>query len=155
MLKRLRERNEWKFFTVLPKADRRLACVWWLVLLLRGLLPAGFAIVMGALVGAVQNGQPLAGPLAATAVVFILLQVLGPLQTAVSHTLGDRTAAWLYDRLTRACVRPRGMAHLEDPRLTGDLTVARDFDLGMTGPPLSYGLDFIAAGLVELIGKRA
>ena len=155
MLKRLRERNEWKFFAVLPKADRRLAYVWWLVLLLRGVLPAGFAIVMGALVGAVQNGQPLAGPLAATAVVFILLQVLGPLQTAVSHTLGDRTAAWLYDRLTRACVRPPGMGHLEDPRLTGDLTVARDFDLGMTGPPLSYGLDFIAAGLVELIGGIA
>jgi ABC-type multidrug transport system fused ATPase/permease subunit len=47
------------------------------------------------------------------------------------------------------------MGHLEDPRLTGDLTVARDFDLGMTGPPLAYGLDFIAAGLVELIGGLA
>jgi hypothetical protein len=44
------------------------------------------------------------------------------------------------------------MGHLEDPRLTADLTVARDFDLGMTGPPLSYGLDFIAGGLVEMIG---
>src|SRR4029453_5204948 len=50
------------------------------------------------------------------------------------------------------CVRPPGMAPLEDPRLTGDLTVARDFDLGMTGPPLAYGLDFIAGGLVEMIG---
>ncbi len=155
MLERLRERNEWKFFAVLPKADRRLASVWWLVVLLRGVLPAGFAIVMGALVGAVQAGQPLTVPLAATAVVFVLLQVLGPLQTAVSHTLGDRTAAWLYDRLTRACVRPPGMGHLEDPRLTGDLTIARDFDLGMTGPPLAYGLDFIAGGLVELFGGLA
>ena len=152
MFTRLRARNEWKFFAVLPKADRRLALVWWVALLLRGALPAGFAVAMGALVGAVQNNQPLAGPLAATAAVFILLQVLAPLQTAVSHTLGDRTAAWLYDRLTRACVRPPGMGHLEDARLTGDLTVARDFDLGMTGPPLAYGLDFIAAGLVELIG---
>src|SRR4030095_158333 len=35
--------------------------------------------------------------------------------------------------------------------LTSDLTVARDFDLGMTGPPLSISMDFIAAGLVEMI----
>ena len=34
-----------------------------------------------------------------------------------SANLGDRTAAWLYDRLTDACVRPPGMGHLEDPQL--------------------------------------
>ena len=152
MLKRLRERNEWKFFTALPQADGRLAFVWWLVVLLRGVLPAVFAVAMGVLVGAVQDGDSLIGPLALTGVVFVLLQILAPLQTAVSQNLGDRTAAWLYDRLTRACVRPPGMGHLEDPRLTADLTAARDFDLGMTGPPLSYGLDFIAGGLVEMIG---
>ena len=155
MWKRLRERNEWKFFAVLPQADGRLAVVWWLVLLLRGVLPAVFAIAMGALVAAVQRGDSLIGPLALTGIVFVLLQVLAPIQTALSHNLGDRTAAWLYDRLTRACVRPPGMGHLEDPRLTADLTVARDFDLGMTGPPLSYGLDFIAGGLVEMIGGLA
>jgi ATP-binding cassette subfamily B protein len=152
MLKRLLERNEWKFFAVLPQADFRLAFLWWVVVILRGVLPAVFAIAMGVLVSAVQNGGSLAGPLAFTGVVFVLLQAMGPLQTAVSQNLGDRTAAWLYDRLTRACVRPPGMGHLEDPRLTADLTVARDFDLGMTGPPLSYGLDFIAGGLVEMIG---
>src|SRR6185503_2080625 len=99
---------------------------------------------MGVLVAAVQRHDSLIIPLALMGVVFVLLQVLAPIQTAISHNLGDRTAAWLYDRLTRACVRPPGMGHLEDPRLTGDLTVARDFDLGITGPPLSYGLDFIA-----------
>lgn len=155
MLKRLRERNELKFFAVLPQADGRLAFVWWLALLLRGVLPAVFAIAMGALVAAVQRGDALIGPLAFTGIVFVLLQVLAPLQTAVSQNLGDRTAAWLYDRLTRACVGPPGLGHLEDPRLTGDLTVARDFDLGMTGPPLSYGLDFIAGSMVEMVGGFA
>ena len=155
MWNRLRERNEWKFFAVLPRADGRLAVVWWLLLLLRGVLPAVFAIAMGLLVAAVQRGDSLIGPLALTGVVFVLLQVLGPIQTAVSHNLGDRTAAWLYDRLTHACVRPPGMGHLEDSRLTADLTVARDFDLGVTGPPLSYGLDFVAGGLVEMIGGLA
>ena len=37
----------------------------------------------------------------------------------------------------------------------GDLTVARDFDLGMTGPPLSYSMDFIAGGLVGIVGGLA
>ena len=44
------------------------------------------------------------------------------------------------------------MGHLEAPKLTNDLTVARDFDIGMTGPPLSISMDFIANGLVEMIG---
>jgi ATP-binding cassette subfamily B protein len=110
---------------------------------------------MGALIGAVQRGDSLGGTLTLTGIVFILLQVLTPIHQAVSANLGDKTAAWLYDRLTEACVRPPGIAHLEDPKLTGDLTVARDFDLGMTGPPLSISLEFIAGGLVELLGGLA
>jgi ATP-binding cassette subfamily B protein len=135
MLHSLRERKEWKFFGVLPKADRALAVAWWLVL-----------------VGTVQRGDNLAGPLTFAGGVFILLQVLTPIHQAVSANLGDRTAAWLYDRLTEACVRPPGMGHLEDAKLTNDLTVARDFDTGMTAPPLSVSMNFIASGLVEMIG---
>jgi len=152
---RLTERNEWKFFAVLPRADRLLAIAWWIVVLTRGVLPAAFAIAMGVLVGAVQESQSLVVPLAVVGVVFVLLQILTPIHTAIGANLGDRTAAWLYDRLTEACVRPPGLGHLEDPKLTGDLTVARDFDLGMTGPPLSISVDFIAGGLVELIGGLA
>jgi ABC-type multidrug transport system fused ATPase/permease subunit len=152
---RLTERNEWKFFAVLPRADRSLAIAWWIVVLLRGVLPAAFAIAMGVLVGAIQQGQTLFTPLAVVGVVFVLLQILTPIHTAIGANLGDRTAAWLYDRLTEACVRPPGMGHLEDPTLTGDLTAARDFDLGMTGPPLNVSVDFIAAGLVEMIGGLA
>src|SRR5258706_2012550 len=47
------------------------------------------------------------------------------------------------------------MGHLEDPRLTTDLTMARDFDLVMMGPPLSISMDFIASGLVEMVGGLA
>jgi ABC-type multidrug transport system fused ATPase/permease subunit len=151
----LTERKEWKFFSVLPKAHPGLAAAWWTALLLRGILPAAFAIAMGVLVGAVQRGHPLAGPLAFAGSIFVLLQVLSPIHQAVSSNLGDRTAAWLYDRLTEACVRPPGMGHLEDPSLTADLTVARDFDLGMTGPPLAISLDFIANGMVEMVGGVA
>ena len=155
LFQRLRQRPEWMFFAALPKADARLALAWWTVVVLHGILPALFAIAMGILIGAVQTGQSLTGPLGLIGVLFVLLQVVTPLQTAVSHNLGDRTAAFLYDRLTGMCVRPPGLAHLEDPALAADLTVARDFDLGMTGPPLSYSMDFIAGGLVGMIGGIA
>jgi len=155
VLQPLTERKEWRLFGVLPKADPGLAAAWWTVLLLRGILPAAFAIAMGVLVGAVQHSGSLIGPLALAGAIFVLLQVLSPIHQAVSANLGDRTAAWLYDRLTEACVRPPGMGHLEDPALTSDLTVARDFDLGMTGPPLAISMDFIANGMVEMIGGVA
>src|SRR5437867_11973298 len=94
VLRRLRERNEWKFFGVLLKADRFLAIAWWVVLVLRGVLPAVFAIAMGVLVGAVQRGDSLAGPLAFVGSVFVLLQVLTPIHQALSASLVDRTSAW-------------------------------------------------------------
>ena len=151
----LTARNEWKFFSVLPKADGPLAFAWWIALLLRGLLPAGFAVAMGVLVGAVQRGDSLAVPLGMVGAIFFTLQVLSPVHQAIGANLGSRLAAWLYDELTQACVGPPGMGHLEDPRLTTDLTMARDFDLGISGPPLSIAMGFIASGLVELVGGIA
>jgi len=155
VLQRLTERKEWKFFRVLPKASPGLAAAWWTALLLRGILPAAFAIAMGLLISAVRSGHALSGPLALVGAIFILVQILSPIHQVVSSNLGDRTAAWLYDRLTEACVHPPGIGHLEDPTLTSDLTVARDFDLGMTGPPLSISMEFIASGMVEMIGGLA
>ena len=146
----MRERQEWKFFSVLPRADGRLAAAWWIALILRGSLPAVFAVAMGVLVGAVQRGDPLLGPLLLVGATFVVMQMLAPLHQAVSANLGSRVAAWLYDRLTAACVGPKGVGHLEDPTLITDLTVAREFDLGMTGPPMHINMEFIAVGLVEL-----
>ncbi len=155
MINRLRARDEWKFAGVLRQADRSLTMAWWTILVLRGVLPALFAIAMGALVQEVQQGGDLAAPLGLVGVVFVLLQVLSPLHQAVGANLGSRTAAWLYDQLTTACVRPPGMGHLENPALTSDLTMARDFDLGITGPPMSISMDFIAGELVEMLGGIA
>src|SRR5262245_3153390 len=118
MLRRLRARQEWQFFAVLPRADRPLAVTWWFVLALRGVLPAVFAIAMGALVGAVQHNDPLAGPLVAVGVLFVALQVSAPFHQVVSANLGDRLSTWLNDELAVACVEPPGIGHLEDPELT-------------------------------------
>ena len=155
MIENWRGRKEALLFAAVTRAGRSLAAAWWIALILRGTLPAVFAIAMGALVAAVQRGEPPAVQLAFVGVIFVTLQTLGPIHQALSMNLGDRTAAWLYDRVTRACVRPPGLRHLEDPALASDLTAARDFDLGMTGPPLSFSMDFIANGMVEMIGGLA
>lgn len=151
MLQRIWSSQEWKFFSSLQRADRRLASAWWALLIGRGILPALLAVASGLLVSAVGRHESLTQPLVFVAVVFVALQVLTPLHRAVSSNLGSRLSAWLNDRLMQACTRPQGMAHLERPELTSDLAVARDFDLGIMGPPLAIGMDFIAGGLVELV----
>jgi len=55
LLERLRGRQEWALVRALWRADCRLATAWWAVLVLRGVLPAAFAIAMGVLVGAVNG----------------------------------------------------------------------------------------------------
>ena len=150
-IRRLRARPEWKFLAILPRANPFLAAVWWTTLVARSLLPALFAVAMGLLVGAVEAGGDLVWPLTGLGTAFVLLQVLPPLHLAAGQNLGSSAAAWLYDELTVACVEPPGVGHLEDPELASDLTMARDFDLGISGPPLAISMDFIAAGLVELL----
>ena len=151
MFAKLTARDEWKYMLLLPRASRVLTFAWWFLLLARGLLPALFVVAMGVLVGAVQRGEDLFIPLALVGGMFVLVQVLSPLHLMVSQNLGSKMAAYLYDRLTVACTEPQGMAHLENPEMNNDLAMARDFDLGISGPPLFVSMDFIAAGLVEFV----
>jgi ATP-binding cassette subfamily B protein len=155
VMSNLGERQEAQLVRALHRSDPRLSATWWALILLRGVLPAGFAVAMGVLVGAVQEQQPLTGPLVAVGVLFVLLQVVTPIQQAVSRSIGDRTSAWLYDQLAVATTEPPGMGHLEDPRLAGDLATAREFDDGTSGPPLFIAMDFIAGSLGDLVGGIA
>jgi ATP-binding cassette, subfamily B, bacterial len=154
-VRQIRTRQELQLAAALGQADRPMAVAWWALLGLRGLLPAGFSVASGVLVGAIEHRSGLTVSLAVVGVLFVLLQVLGPLHTAISANLGDRTAAWLYDELTWSCVSVPGIGHLEDPELASDLQVARDFDRGMTAPPLSTSIDFIAGGLVDMVAGLA
>jgi ATP-binding cassette, subfamily B, bacterial len=147
----LRHRQEFKLAAALWAADRPMAAIWWSMLTLRGVLPAAFSITTGVLIAVIVHHGNVAVPLTIVGVIFVLLQVLAPLQTSLSANLGDRAAAWLYDELTEACASVPGIGHLEDPELAADLQTARDFDRGMTGPPLAISLDFIATGLVDLV----
>jgi ATP-binding cassette subfamily B protein len=142
---------EWELLVrALPRADRAMARAWWLLLALRVLLPTGLVVATGVLTGAVQEHQPVAGPLAAVALTFLGMQLLSPVHRALSTNLGARTSAWLHGRLMAAAAGPPGIAHLEQPELIDDFTLARDFDLGITAPPILMAMPFVADGLVEL-----
>ena len=80
--------------------------MWWLLLLLRAVLPAVFAIGTGFVVSAVESHGSLAAPLAFVGVTFVVLQVLPPVHQAVGANLGSRASAWLNDRLMMACGGP-------------------------------------------------
>src|SRR5262249_30627859 len=54
-----------------------------------------------------------------------------------------------------ACLEPAGIAHLESPDLADDLSMARDFDLGIAGPSLTRSMSSIGSGFSDLAGGLA
>jgi ATP-binding cassette subfamily C protein len=146
---------ERQLFGVLDRAAPALAVSWWALIVVRGLLPPAFALTMGVLVSAVQAGGPLGLPLATAGTLFLLLQTAGPRHDALSSNLGARATAWLHDRLLDACVAPEGLAHFENPELADRLAAARDFDAGITGPPITICMPNIGGGFAALAGGLA
>ena len=129
-LQPLAERKEWKFFgrsrrrrtPASPPLGGRLSC-------------GEFAIAMG-VVAAVQRGGRFAGPFAFAGAIFVLLQVLSPIHQAVSANFGGRTAAWGYDPVTEACLRPRARGTSSYPGLSPATPPSRaTLDPGDDGPP--------------------
>lgn len=155
MVHRLRQREEWIFFAELPRVDLLLAATWWGLLVLRGVMPALFALASGYLVGALSADEGIALGLAALGTLFVLIQVLAPLQATLGTSLGERLTASLNEQLLSAAVDPAGLAQLEDPDLVEDLAAGRDAELGLAGPPMPLALGFIAAGLIDLFAGIA
>jgi ATP-binding cassette, subfamily B, bacterial len=142
---------EWNLvFRVLPRAHRGLARTWWVLAVLRSLLPAALVIATGALIGAVSAGHRPGLPLAVVAASSVLILVLSPVHDAVSANLGARVGADLHGRLLRAALEPAGVAHLEEPELADDFALAREFDVGITAPPIRVCMPFVANGMVEV-----
>jgi ABC-type multidrug transport system fused ATPase/permease subunit len=155
VISRLRTSAEWRFLSSLWRADKVLAFAWWTLIVLRGALPAVFAISMGVLVGAVQRHAPLGPPLALVGGTFITMNTLTPFHGTVGSILGAKTGVWLNTRLLRACVEPPGLAHLERPDLADELAKARDFDAGTVGPPLEVAMPEVGSGFATVLGGFA
>ncbi|MFD9596428.1 ABC transporter ATP-binding protein [Kitasatospora sp. NPDC059973] len=146
---RLRERDEWTFFAVLPRAHRGLAVAWWALIVVRGALPALFAVTVGLLVDAIDDHASPTGPLCAAGLVFVLFRLLVPFHSLVGTALGERLSCLLHDLLVESTTAPDGIAHLESRELADKLAGARDFDQGTVGPPMAISVGLIAGGLVE------
>lgn len=144
-------RKEVRFFAAMWRASPGYAATWWLLLVLRGSIPAALSLAFGWLVSAVDRDVSVTPPLVAVGAGFVAMVTLLPIHQMVSMNLGDRLAAHLYDRMMAAGTGPDGIAHLERSELTNDLTMARDFDQGIMGPPLAISMDFITGGLVDLM----
>ncbi|HEX4216248.1 MAG TPA: ABC transporter ATP-binding protein [Candidatus Dormibacteraeota bacterium] len=150
MRRRVADSAEWRFFGALRHASPPLAALWWALIILRGLLPALFSIVVGVLVGAVQGGHGLALPLVSMGVVFILMNALSPLHDAIAENLGSQTSRWLQRRLLGAATTPAGLAHLERPELADAMARAREFDLGVSAPTLNQSMGEIGSGFAQI-----
>jgi ATP-binding cassette subfamily B protein len=147
----LQQRQEWLLLRALFRASPGYTTAWCALIIVRGILPAGVSLAFGWLVSAVSRDVSLTGPLVLVGSLFTFMLIVQPLHQVVSANLGSRAAASLYDRLMKLTVEPNGIAHLESSALINDLSMARDFDLGIMGPPLTVSMDFIATGLVDLV----
>ena len=124
--------------------------------MLRGLLPAVFAIAMGWLVGTIQRGGRSCGAARRwSASCLCSCRCSRPFITRSEpiSAAGPRPGS------TTSSPPPasgrQGWGTWKNPELTSDLTMARDFDLGISGPPLFISMGFIASGLVEMVGGLA
>ncbi len=155
MISRIRSAPVAQFFGLLARADRRLAIAWWGLVALRSALPALFVVAMGVTVSAVQQHDSLALPLTAIGVTFVAMQAVGPVHDALSSNLGAKVSVYLHDRLMLACVGPPGLGHLENPELADELSSAREFDLGLTGPSIVVSMPNIGGGFAQFGGGIA
>ena len=99
MFVKLRRRQEIQFFGALWRASPGLAAMWWFLLVLRGVLPAVTSVGFGWLIGSIESGKSLSGPLTVVGIAFTAFLVVQPLHQLVSSNLGSSLAAHLYDRL--------------------------------------------------------
>ncbi|MDH6145149.1 ATP-binding cassette subfamily B protein [Kitasatospora sp. GP30] len=145
----IRRRQELVLFAFLTRTDLRLGIAWWCLIAGRGALPAVLTVLTGGLVGALDADRSYVGPLVAVGVAFVLIQLLAPVHAQVSSSLGERLSDRLQDVLARASTEPPALAHLESRELAERLALAKDFDQGMSGPPMTIAIGLISGGLVE------
>jgi ABC-type multidrug transport system fused ATPase/permease subunit len=108
------------------------------------MLPVGFALASGALVGSVRAaaaqgfdsapGRRLLVAVGAVAVLFVLQQVSGPVVRELADALGRRLNGRLRLRVMAATLQPTGIAHLEDPAVLDKVAAAQSVGTGQITP---------------------
>ena len=123
-----------------PKAGTGLTA--WVVVLviLTALLPAGFALASGALVGSIGGavadgwgspaGRRLIASIVVVIVLFVLQQLSAPALRALAESLGRRVEGRLRAHVMAATLAPAGVAHLEDAAVVDRVAEAQSVGTG-------------------------
>jgi ATP-binding cassette, subfamily B, bacterial len=161
----------WMLVSGVVRTDPRLAALVAGLGVVSSVMPTAFSLAAGLLIGSLAQAaagsggataQAVAGPQAAIAeatagervtlavallgVLFVLRQIVNPLNQVASDALGRRFMAAVYQRVMRAALRPPTIAHLEDPDLKDK--IQQSLNEGWAGPRAATN------GLVGWITRR-
>ncbi|HEX4818977.1 MAG TPA: ABC transporter ATP-binding protein [Acidimicrobiales bacterium] len=112
------------------------------------LLPV-FMIATGALAGAVRDGRPVALPLAAVVVTFLLERVLDPILEESGQALWRQVDESLSQRIMRAVAQPPGLATVESPAVRDLIVQAQGELTDLTPGQAAYHSGRILATVVQ------
>lgn len=114
------------------------------ILVVTGLLPVGFTLASGALVGAVpaaiadgfgsEAGDRLLLVLGVTVALFVLQQGAGAVGATLAYGLGERLTGHLKRRVMQVVLSPPGISHLEDPSVLSKIAAAQSVGTGQYTP---------------------
>ncbi|HVE92880.1 MAG TPA: ABC transporter ATP-binding protein [Actinomycetota bacterium] len=131
----------WLLVRSLPKASRGHFAAFVALRSLDGLLPLVFWLQTGLLVDRVPAavgagldsapGRSLLTSLAILSGLYVVQRTLNPAGQVIAQSLGSRLSAHLHEHVMVSCLRPSGIAHLEDPALADTLQRARNFEWGL------------------------
>ena len=121
---------------LLPSISLRMTVWLTLSMVATTVLPLGFIVVSGLLVGSIPNavrqgvgsaaGHHTVVLLAAAAGIIVLQRVLAPFQLALATVFGRRVDRRLQERVISAVGRPTGIRHLEDPAILNRIASTQD-----------------------------
>ncbi|MEO7803477.1 MAG: ABC transporter ATP-binding protein [Actinomycetota bacterium] len=120
---------------LLPKVSRGFAVALVCTTVMGAVMPVAFSVVTSRLIGWIPSalrdaqGSPAADRLfmflALACILFVVQQAIGPFIEATSETLGRRVDGYLRSNVMEATLEPTGIAHLEDPKLHDQVSLAR------------------------------
>lgn len=135
------------------EASRPLALALALMVLVGSAIAPAYALVTGALIGAVATGGNLLPILVLVGALYGFQQVLSPARDAVTGALTLLVDTRMRSRMMQAMLTPHGVAHLEDPSLQDDLGLARGIAWGMTPGGTVQGLSMLWLARLSALGS--
>jgi ATP-binding cassette subfamily B protein len=90
-----------------------------------GVIPAAFAVAIGALVAAIGSGHDFVAPIVVMGVLTLTQEVVSNAQSYVSFELYARFDEHVLGRIMHACLAPDWAGHLDDPAIQRRVTLAK------------------------------